>query len=54
MRAFRVAHSHITPTRQLADSSDARVRASRSTFTRNLVCQNSELVDGVVASLHPS
>lgn len=49
----RVAHSQTTPTRHPAPNNNERVRASRSTLPSNLLFQKSELVAGVVVSLHP-
>ena len=47
------AHSHITATRHPCSRSFLILRLSRSTFPRNLRSQNSVLLAGVVAYLHP-
>ena len=49
----RSAHSQTIATRQPPSSSSCRVRRSRSSLARNLVCQNSRRVEGSVVRGQP-
>jgi hypothetical protein len=46
-------HSQTVATRQPSSTSVSMVRWSRSTLSSNFLCQNSRLLAGVVANLHP-